>query len=168
MSATSCARRSRRCSGFIETLQGPARDDPAARERFLAIMQAQALRMARLIDDLLSLSRIELSAHLRPDTPVDLVPIVRQVVDGLQTLARDRDVEVEVAAPAEPLMVPRRPRRAAPRCSRTWSRTRSNTAPAASASISRSRAAQTRDGEPRRASRCATTAPASRPSTCRG
>ena len=92
-------------TGFIDTLQGPARDDPAARERFLGIMQAQAWRMARLIDDLLSLSRIELRAHQRPDTPVDLVPIVRQVVDGLQTLARDRDVAVEVTAPAEPLMV---------------------------------------------------------------
>jgi len=86
-------------------LQGPARDDPAARERFLGIMQAQAWRMARLIYDLLSLSRIELRAHQRPDTPVDLVPIVRQIVDGLQTLARDRDVALEVAAPAEPLMV---------------------------------------------------------------
>jgi two-component system phosphate regulon sensor histidine kinase PhoR len=93
-------------TGFIETLQGPARDDPAARERFLGIMQAQAWRMARLIDDLLSLSRIELRAHQRPDTAVDLVPIVRQVADGLQTLARDRDVAVEIAAPAEPLMVP--------------------------------------------------------------
>ena len=60
-------------SGFIETLQGPARDDTAARERFLPIMQAQATRMARLIDDLLSLSRIELNAHLRPDKQVDLV-----------------------------------------------------------------------------------------------
>jgi two-component system phosphate regulon sensor histidine kinase PhoR len=92
-------------TGFIDTLQGPARDDPAARERFLGIMQAQAWRMARLIDDLLSLSRIELRAHQRPDTPVDLVPIVRQIVDGLQTLARDRDVALEVTAPAEPLMV---------------------------------------------------------------
>jgi two-component system phosphate regulon sensor histidine kinase PhoR len=93
-------------TGFIETLQGPARDDPAARERFLGIMQAQAWRMARLIDDLLSLSRIELRSHQRPDTPVDLVPIVRQVADGLQTLARDRDVAVEITAPAEPMMVP--------------------------------------------------------------
>jgi two-component system, OmpR family, phosphate regulon sensor histidine kinase PhoR len=93
-------------TGFIETLQGPARDDPAARGRFLDIMQAQAWRMARLIDDLLSLSRIELRAHQRPDTPVDLIPIVRQVVDGLQTLARDRDVAIEVTAPVGPLMVP--------------------------------------------------------------
>ena len=93
-------------TGFIETLQGPAREDPAARERFLGIMQAQAWRMARLIDDLLSLSRIELRAHQRPDTPVDLIPIVRQVADGLQTLARDRGVAVEITAPAELLLVP--------------------------------------------------------------
>jgi two-component system, OmpR family, phosphate regulon sensor histidine kinase PhoR len=87
-------------SGFIETLQGSARDDTKAREKFLGIMQEQARRMARLIDDLLSLSRIELNAHRRPDAPVDLVPIVRQVVDGLQTLARDRGVAVNVDAAA--------------------------------------------------------------------
>jgi two-component system, OmpR family, phosphate regulon sensor histidine kinase PhoR len=85
-------------SGFIETLQGSARDDTKARERFLAIMQEQARRMARLIDDLLSLSRIELNAHRRPDTAVDLVPIVRQVVDSLETLARDRGVAVNITA----------------------------------------------------------------------
>jgi two-component system phosphate regulon sensor histidine kinase PhoR len=92
-------------SGFIETLQGPARDDTAARERFLTIMRAQANRMARLIDDLLSLSRIELNAHVHPDKDVDLGAIIRQVADGLQPLARDRGVEVHVAAPAERLVV---------------------------------------------------------------
>ena len=54
--------------GFIETLQGPARNDAEARERFLEIMRGQAQRMKRLIDDLLSLSRIEMRAHLAPDT----------------------------------------------------------------------------------------------------
>ncbi len=92
-------------SGFIETLQGSARDDAKARERFLAIMQEQARRMARLIDDLLSLSRIELNAHRRPDSPVDLVPIVRQVVDGLELLARDRGVTVHIEA-ARAMTVP--------------------------------------------------------------
>jgi len=92
-------------SGFIETLQGPARDDKQARERFLDIMKAQATRMARLIEDLLSLSRIELKAHVRPEQQLDLVPIVRQVADGLQTLARDRGVEVKVDTPAEPVVV---------------------------------------------------------------
>lgn len=92
-------------SGFIETLKGPARNDTAARERFLDIMEAQAKRMARLIDDLLSLSRIELAAHVRPETPVDLLPIVRQVIDALQMLARDRGVTVTVDAPKEPLIV---------------------------------------------------------------
>jgi two-component system phosphate regulon sensor histidine kinase PhoR len=86
-------------------LQGSARDDTAARLRFLPIMQAQATRMARLIDDLLSLSRIELNAHLRPDKQVDLVAIMRQVADSLQTLARDRGVEIGVKAAADRLLV---------------------------------------------------------------
>jgi two-component system, OmpR family, phosphate regulon sensor histidine kinase PhoR len=92
-------------AGFIDTLKGPAKDDAAARARFLDIMQGQADRMARLIDDLLSLSRIELSAHLRPDQEIDLVAIVRQVIDGLQTLARDRGVAVELDAPGAALRV---------------------------------------------------------------
>jgi two-component system phosphate regulon sensor histidine kinase PhoR len=90
-------------SGFIETLQGSARNDPQARERFLDIMKAQAGRMARLIDDLLSLSRIELKANVQPEHQVDLAPIVRQVVDGLQMLARDRGVEVKIEMTSEPL-----------------------------------------------------------------
>jgi two-component system phosphate regulon sensor histidine kinase PhoR len=91
--------------GFIETLQGPAKNDLAARDKFLAIMQGQATRMARLIDDLLSLSRIELNAHLPPNTPLDLAPVVKQVADGLQTLARDRAVAIKVSAPQDALIV---------------------------------------------------------------
>jgi two-component system phosphate regulon sensor histidine kinase PhoR len=92
-------------SGFIDTLLGSARDDTAARERFLGIMKTQATRMARLIDDLLSLSRVELIEHLHPDKPVDLVAVVRQVTDGLQMLARDRGVEIALEPPPEPLIV---------------------------------------------------------------
>jgi two-component system phosphate regulon sensor histidine kinase PhoR len=92
-------------SGFIDTLQGPAREDTAARERFLVIMKGQAQRMARLIDDLLSLSRIELNAYRHPESPVDLVPIVRQVVDSLQMLARERAVEVALDAASDSLVV---------------------------------------------------------------
>jgi len=86
-------------SGFIDTLQGPARDDPKARERFLGIMQAQATRMARLIDDLLSLSRVELSAHVRPDTQIDLAPLIKQVADGLEPLAKERQVTIDIELP---------------------------------------------------------------------
>ena len=93
-------------SGFIDTLLGSAREDAQARARFLAIMKAQANRMARLIDDLLSLSRVELIEHMHPETPVDLVPIVRQVVDGLQMLATDRNVEIKIALPEQPALVP--------------------------------------------------------------
>ena len=93
-------------SGFIDTLKGPARDDAVARERFLTIMEVQATRMARLIDDLLSLSRIELNAQVRPVAPVDIEALVRQVVDALQTLAGDRGVEIAVTAVPKPLIVP--------------------------------------------------------------
>jgi two-component system phosphate regulon sensor histidine kinase PhoR len=92
-------------SGFIETLQGPARDDAGARDRFLRIMHEQATRMARLVNDLLLLSRIELNAHLRPQTPVDLVSIVRQVRDSLETLARDSDVKIQIDVPDRPFIV---------------------------------------------------------------
>jgi two-component system phosphate regulon sensor histidine kinase PhoR len=92
-------------SGFIDTLQGPARDDPAARERFMEIMKGQARRMARLIDDLLSLSRIELNAHLQPQTTADVGAVVRQVADALQVLARERGVAIDIRAPAQPLVV---------------------------------------------------------------
>ena len=92
-------------SGFIDTLQGPAKEDAQARQRFLAIMQAQAKRMARLIDDLLSLSRVELSAHVRPDTLLDILPIIRQVADGLEPLARERQVTIDLDLPEAPVVI---------------------------------------------------------------
>src|SRR5258706_5597871 len=92
-------------SGYTDPLQGPAKDDARLRERFLGIMHAQATRMARLIDDLLSLSRVELSAHVRPDTLVDIVPIIRQVADGLEPLAGERQVRIEIDLPATPVVI---------------------------------------------------------------
>jgi two-component system phosphate regulon sensor histidine kinase PhoR len=70
-------------SGFIETLRGHAKDDPVARDRFLAIMSRQAERMAQLIEDLMSLSRIELSEHIRPSGVCDLTGAVADVADAL-------------------------------------------------------------------------------------
>jgi len=89
--------------GFIETLQGPARADPEARSRFLAIMLEQARRMARLVDDLLSLSRIEQTLHLRPRAAVDLATLARHVRDALTPLALDNRIQLELEA--EPAMV---------------------------------------------------------------
>jgi two-component system phosphate regulon sensor histidine kinase PhoR len=87
--------------GFVETLQGPAREDAAARAKFLTIMREQAQRMSRLVDDLLSLSRIEQHLHVRPDTPVDLVAILRHIADTLTPMAHDRRVEFNIIVPAE-------------------------------------------------------------------
>ncbi|GLQ53192.1 two-component sensor histidine kinase [Devosia nitrariae] len=87
--------------GFIETLQGPAAKDAAVREKFLGIMRGQAERMAKLIEDLLSLSRIEMHQHMRPTGEIDLVLLLRQVCEGLQTHARDASVEIALDIEAE-------------------------------------------------------------------
>jgi two-component system phosphate regulon sensor histidine kinase PhoR len=86
-------------TGFIETLRGHAKDDPVARERFLAVMAAQAGRMSRLIDDLMSLSRIELNEHIPPDGRVDIAVAVLDVVDALAPLAADRGVKLSTRLP---------------------------------------------------------------------
>ncbi|HVW93671.1 MAG TPA: ATP-binding protein [Devosia sp.] len=85
--------------GFIDTLLGPAARDPEARERFLTIMRAQATRMSKLIDDLLSLSRIEMRQHVRPTGSVDLSTLLREVADGLLAQAGEAGVKVTVSTP---------------------------------------------------------------------
>ena len=92
-------------SGFIETLQGPAKDDAVARERFLSIMQEQAERMRRLIDDILSLSRIELKAHVRPSSRVDLAGVVRHTVDALGPVAKDLGIQIETEVPDTEVLI---------------------------------------------------------------
>jgi two-component system phosphate regulon sensor histidine kinase PhoR len=76
--------------GFIETLRGPARDDTAARERFLSIMAEQAARMSRLVDDLLSLSRIEMNEHRAPTGEVEIGNVLHSVADTLEQRAGAR------------------------------------------------------------------------------
>lgn len=79
-------------TGFIETLRGPARDDAAARDRFLAIMGDEAGRMNRLVDDLLSLSRVESDERVRPTERVDLREVLQTVVRNLMPVAQENDV----------------------------------------------------------------------------
>lgn len=84
--------------GFIETLRGPARDDTAARERFLGIMEREALRMNRLVGDLLSLSRVESEERVRPKTMVDPVALGSSVLATLRGLAAASSVELHLIA----------------------------------------------------------------------
>ena len=82
--------------GFVETLQGAAKDDPVARDKFLGIMLLQATRMSRLIEDLLSLSRIEMREHVPPTGHVDLSAVVADVVAALRPLAEAANITVEI------------------------------------------------------------------------
>jgi len=84
--------------GYIETLQGPARDDENARVRFTKVMLEQAQRMTRLVNDLLSLSRIEMQSHIRPDDYVDLGLVAKSISSSLEHLANRMGVEIDCQA----------------------------------------------------------------------
>ena len=95
--------------GYIETLQGPAREDAEAQARFLAIMDEQARRMARLVDDLLSLSRIEMAEHSRPTERVSVDGLLNEVARLLEPQAAMRKVNIalELAEDLAPLTADR-------------------------------------------------------------
>ena len=92
-------------AGFIDTLLGPAANDPEARERFLGLMRNQATRMAKLIEDLLSLSRIEMRQHMRPTSDVEIVGVVREVSEALRQMAEDAGLQLVLELPEAPLTV---------------------------------------------------------------
>jgi two-component system phosphate regulon sensor histidine kinase PhoR len=87
--------------GFIETLQGPARDDSEATKRFLGIMEAEAQRMARLINDLLVLSKLETEEHIRPEDRVALGPVLTHVSNILSVRAKARSMRIDIECPKE-------------------------------------------------------------------
>jgi two-component system phosphate regulon sensor histidine kinase PhoR len=82
--------------GYIETLQGSAKDDAEARVRFLKIMEDQAQRMSRLVDDLLSLARIEMDEHSRPTARLALGPLLQEVANALEPQAAKREVDLSL------------------------------------------------------------------------
>jgi two-component system phosphate regulon sensor histidine kinase PhoR len=88
--------------GYVDTLLGPAANDAKAREKFLGIMRGQGARMSKLIDDLLSLSRIEMRQHVRPTGAVDLSILLREVAEGLAMQATEAGVAIELDVPAAP------------------------------------------------------------------
>lgn len=87
--------------GYVETLQNHARDDPEARERFLAIMAREAGRMQRLVDDLMSLSRIEMSEHVRPDRTLSLNRVAAESAAAFLPIAEREGVRLVIDLPAE-------------------------------------------------------------------
>ena len=95
--------------GFIETLRGPAKDDLEAHARFLGIMAEQSERMRLLIDDLLGLSRIEITEHQAPVGAVDLAALVAREAEALEPVLAARQVNLiseltpgAMADPADP------------------------------------------------------------------
>jgi two-component system phosphate regulon sensor histidine kinase PhoR len=85
-------------SGFIDTLRGHAKDDEVARDQFLEIMGTQTARMSRLIEDLLSLTRIELNEHVPPHGRVLLENVVREAAAALEPLTRADRITIVITA----------------------------------------------------------------------
>lgn len=91
--------------GFIETLRGPAKDDPAAHERFLGIMARESERMSRLVSDLLSLSRVETDERIRPDKRVDVTALVGSCIRALTPMAEKLSVDLVQRGTEDPVIV---------------------------------------------------------------
>lgn len=87
--------------GFIETLEGPAKDDPDALNQFLPVMRDQAQRMQHLIEDLLSLARIELNEHTPPSEECNVGKIINKVAESLAIKAKAKDMNIRVTSELE-------------------------------------------------------------------
>jgi two-component system phosphate regulon sensor histidine kinase PhoR len=91
--------------GFIETLQGAAKEDSEARERFLEIMQREAKRMSNLVEDLLSLSRIELDEHTPPTGRTEVRTVLERVQSAAEIRAQAKEMSIQLAVDGEPAVV---------------------------------------------------------------
>ncbi len=85
-------------SGFIETLQTMAPGDNETRQKFLKIMDSEASRMRRLIDDLLSLSRIEMDQHIAPSQSVEILGLVKSVIHAMGIRLNDKNISIQIDA----------------------------------------------------------------------
>lgn len=92
--------------GFIETLRGPARNDPEARGRFLAIMEREASRMIRLVDDLLSLSRVEEDERIRPSQDVALGALLQTTIAELGPVISKANATIDIHDSTDDAVIP--------------------------------------------------------------
>ena len=92
--------------GFVETLSGAARDDAAARQRFLGIIEHEARRMANLVEDLLSLSKVEEDERVRPTDPVEIVGLTRTVLTAQSHTAMQRGISFNLTVSRERQILP--------------------------------------------------------------
>jgi two-component system phosphate regulon sensor histidine kinase PhoR len=92
--------------GFIETLKGPARDDPKAQSRFLDIMDGEAQRMSRIVNDLLSLSRVQAGEHVPPAGSVDIGALLNEIVRTVAPRAAEKAMRLEFDVAADLPAVP--------------------------------------------------------------
>lgn len=82
-------------AGFIETLQTTAKDDGKAREKFLRVMSEQAVYMSALIENLLSLSKVEMTVNTKPEGNVNINAVIREIKNALELKLKENNLEFE-------------------------------------------------------------------------
>ena len=87
--------------GYTETLMDGALDDPAHNMRFLGIIRHNAERLARLTEDLLTLSRIEQSRQKFEFGWVRLNALLRDAMDSMRPMAEKKRIDLAVEPAAE-------------------------------------------------------------------
>ena len=80
--------------GFLETIRGPAKDDKKSMSKFLGIMDKETIRMKRLIDDLLVVSKIESDEHIHPTKKVNLIKTLNNVIESLKEYALKKNIQI--------------------------------------------------------------------------
>ena len=80
--------------GFLETIRGPAKDDKKSMSKFLGIMDKETIRMKRLIDDLLVVSKIESDEHIHPTKKVNLIKTLNNVIESLMEYALKKNIQI--------------------------------------------------------------------------
>ena len=80
--------------GFLETIRGPAKDDQKSMSKFLGIMDKETIRMKRLIDDLLVVSKIESDEHIHPTKKVNLLKTIDNVAESLKEYAMKKNIKI--------------------------------------------------------------------------
>jgi signal transduction histidine kinase len=86
---------------MVETLLSGARDDPEAAQHFLETLDRELRRMTALVNDLLELSRLDARMEAAPTERVALTPLIAEMEEAWQAVARDRGLKLEVSIPEE-------------------------------------------------------------------
>ena len=82
--------------GFLETIEDSAKDDPLSQKKFIEIMKLEANKMETLIEDLMTLSRIEQQEHILINNKVNIKKIIEDVIVLISKRIKKKKISLKV------------------------------------------------------------------------